>query len=254
MKVAVCVSGQPRNYEQGYHELKKWFLDKYDCDVYLHTWKDVNSPMTGGHKFAPTLVEYKFTENDYDKILELYQPKDSFLQHPIPFDTTNIEGHLGYRLHNMLSGYYSVYACNKLLQDSGKQYDIVIRTRFDLAFTDYISPECLILKDITQLDLSGINLFEYPILNGYPTRISEVDDLFAISSMEIMDVYSNCFSHMLEYIYIDEGYPEWFKPLISDHPDKLCPESLLKYHLVKNEIPINFINSLTEHFTAHILR
>lgn len=253
MKVAVCVSGQPRNYEQGYHELKKWFLDKYDCDVYLHTWKDTNSTMGGGHKFS-TPIEYQFTENDYSKILELYQPKDSFFQLPIPFDTTRIEGHLGYKLHNILSGYYSVYACNKLLQDSGKQYDIVIRTRFDLAFTDYISPECEFLKDISNLNLNGVNVFQYPIVNGFTTRISEVDDLFAIGSMDIMDTYSNCFSYMLKYIYMDEKYPEWLDTVVSGNPDKLCPESLLKYHLIQNDVKINYIDSLTDNFTAHILR
>jgi hypothetical protein len=253
MKVAVCVSGQPRNYEQGYHELKKWFLDKYDCDVYLHTWKDVNSTMGGGHKFS-TPIEYQFTENDYTQISELYNPVKSHFQLPIPFDTTEIKGHLGYKLHNILSGYYSVYACNKLLQDSGNKYDYVIRTRFDLSFTDYISPECLFLKDITQLELNGVNVFQYPIVNGYTTRISEVDDLFVVGSMDIINSYSNCFSYMLKYIYMDEEYPKWLETVVSGNPDKLCPESLLKYHLIQNDVKINYIDSLTDNFTAHILR
>ena len=253
MKVAVCISGQPRNYKQGYQELKKHFLDKYDCDIYLHTWKDTNSTMGGGHKFS-TPVEYQFTEDDYNNILELYQPEQSFFQLPIPFDTTEVKGHLGYKLHNILSGYYSVYACDKLLQDSDKQYDVVIRTRFDLAFTDYVSPECLFLQDITELDLNSVNVFQYPIVNGFPTRVSEVDDLFAVGSMEVMGIYSSCFSFMLKYIYIDEEYSKWLETVVSGDPDKLCPESLLKYHLIKNEININYVDSLTEHFTAHILR
>jgi hypothetical protein len=54
MKIAVCISGQPRNYEQGYYELKKWFLDRYDCDVYFHTWKDTQSSFTLSHNFTET--------------------------------------------------------------------------------------------------------------------------------------------------------------------------------------------------------
>jgi hypothetical protein len=253
MKVAICISGQPRNYEQGYYELKKWFLDKYDCDIYIHTWKDVKSPMSGGHKFT-TVPEYHFSENDYSRILELYTPIKSFFQKPIPFDKTKIQGHLGYNLHNVLSGSYSIYACNKLLQESGKHYDLVIRTRFDLQFTDYISPECLFLKDITQLNLDGVNVFQYPIINGYATRISEVDDLFAVGSMEIMDIYSNCFSYLLKYIYLDEEHTAWLDTVVSDNPDELCPEGLLRYHLLKENITINYIDSLTDNFTAHILR
>jgi hypothetical protein len=253
MKVAVCISGQPRNYEQGYHELKKWFLDKYDCDVFLHTWKDTNSTMGGGHKFS-TPVEYQFTEDDYNQILELYNPVNHHFQKPIPFDNKGVEGHLGYKLHNILSGYYSVYACNKLLLDSDKDYDLVIRTRFDLQFTDYISPECEFLTDITQLDPNCVNVFQYPLDNGYPTRVSEVDDLFAIGSMEVMDTYSNCFSSMIKYIYMDEDYSQWLDEVVDENPDKLCPESLLKYHLISNNIEINYVDSLTENFTAHILR
>ena len=53
---------------------------------------------------------------------------------------------------------------------------------------------------------------------------------------------------------MDEEYPKWLETVVSGDPDKLCPESLLKYHLIKNEININYVDSLTEHFTAHILR
>ena len=61
MKIAVCISGQPRNYEKGYQELKKWFLGKYDCDVYIHTWKD--KTMESGHKYAKER-SYEFIEED----------------------------------------------------------------------------------------------------------------------------------------------------------------------------------------------
>ena len=51
MKVAVCISGQPRNYKKGFLEIKKWFLDKYDCDVYIHTWYDTKSIFETGHDY-----------------------------------------------------------------------------------------------------------------------------------------------------------------------------------------------------------
>ena len=82
MKIAVCISGQPRNYKQGFAELKKWFLSKYDCDIYIHTWKD-DSAMEAGHKFAQART-YEFEDDDYSKILDLFKPKDYFFQKPIP--------------------------------------------------------------------------------------------------------------------------------------------------------------------------
>ena len=39
MKIAICISGQPRNFKHSYISLKKYFLDKYDCDIYFHSWK-----------------------------------------------------------------------------------------------------------------------------------------------------------------------------------------------------------------------
>ena len=99
MKVAICISGLPRNYEQGFKELKKWFLNKYDCDVYIHTWYDTTSVFETGHDYLEK-KSYNFTQKDYDNILKLYNPKAYEFQIPIPFDETDIRGsHLGYKLH-----------------------------------------------------------------------------------------------------------------------------------------------------------
>ena len=253
MKVAVCISGQPRNYERGYQELKKWFLDKYDCDVYIHTWKD--KTMEAGHKYVKERT-YEFIEDDYNRILELYQPKDYFFQKPIPFDTKEIKGPtIRYKLNSTLSASYSIYAASQLVKLSGIDYDLVIRTRFDLEFTDYISPECIFLKDLSLLDPNKISLFEYPKTEeGYPTRLSEVDDLFAVGSPKVSEVYSSYFSHVLRNVYLNEDYTKFLDEHISENPDPIYPESLLKYHLVSNGVEINYVNSLTEHFTANIIR
>lgn len=40
MKIALCLSGQPRSFEKGYEYHKKNLLDHYDVDVFIHTWAD----------------------------------------------------------------------------------------------------------------------------------------------------------------------------------------------------------------------
>ena len=40
MKVALCLSGQPRVVEVGYHKLRASILDHNDVDVFIHTWFD----------------------------------------------------------------------------------------------------------------------------------------------------------------------------------------------------------------------
>ena len=46
MKVALCLSGQPRVIEGGYQKLKSALLDYNDVDVFVHTWFDPDNLST----------------------------------------------------------------------------------------------------------------------------------------------------------------------------------------------------------------
>lgn len=37
VKIAYCLYGQPRNFIEGYKNIKK-FVEKHDVDFYYHTW------------------------------------------------------------------------------------------------------------------------------------------------------------------------------------------------------------------------
>ena len=69
-----------------------------------------------------------------------------------------------------------------------------------------------------------------------------------------MKVYSTYFSHIISYVYMDEQYWEWLCSVVSDTPDKIVAESLLKYHIISNNIDVNYISSLTNHFAPNIIR
>ena len=256
MTIAICISGQARNYEQGYQELKKWFLDKYDCDVYIHTWKDKTIVRSNfDEDFTPSHT-YELTDQDFDNILELYKPKAHYFQYPIPFDVNDIKGNLNRRLNNLLSAAYSIQASNDLVKESGIEYDLVIRYRFDLQFSNWVDPNCPFLSDLTQLEPSKIHLFKYDLNeDGSDSRPGEVDDIFAVGGPKVMDVYSSYFSYLLSYTFIDKEYEEWLHKTIGPTADKMVAESYLKYHLVKNNIPINKIDSGNpDWFTAGIIR
>ena len=39
MKIALCISGQPRNVQKGYSQfIQPNFLAHNECDVFIHTW------------------------------------------------------------------------------------------------------------------------------------------------------------------------------------------------------------------------
>jgi hypothetical protein len=252
MKIAICISGQPRSYEAGFYELKKWFLDRYDCDVYIHTWEDTNTIFTSSHNFTETR-HYQFTKEDYQKILDLYQPKAYIFQKPIKFEDKGIIGNLGFTLDGLLSSWLSIQSCFNLVEESDIKYDLVIKTRFDLQFTNYISPECEFLKDITQLDPNYFHCFSYNLEGDGNFRPVEIDDLFNVGSFDIMKIHSQLFSYLLHYIYNSPEHINWLVTHIGD-PDPFSHESLLKWHIIQNNIPIKRVHSLGSKFTAGIIR
>ena len=103
MKIAICVNGESFKFEKGYYWLKQNYLDKYDCDIYTHTWDN---------------------SGNLDKILDLYQPKDYYFQSLIPFDDNDLE------LNIILNKAYSSHACFNLVRESTIEYDFIINLEF----------------------------------------------------------------------------------------------------------------------------
>ena len=65
MKVALCLSGQPRVVDVGFHKLSQSILQhNSDVDVFIHTWFDpenlsTNSVIPGreGHRLDPNAID-----------------------------------------------------------------------------------------------------------------------------------------------------------------------------------------------------
>ena len=259
MKIAICISGQPRSYKEGFKELKKWFLSKYDCDVYIHTWKDTTTKFISSHNFTETRY-YSFTEKDYQNIIDLYQPKSYNFQKPIPFDNNGIIGNLGFTINSILSAWLSTQQSIQQALDSEVEYDLIIKYRFDLDFSKTVSPKCQFLKDVTQCNPEHFHCFSFGIHDEGNYRPTEVDDLFNVGGPKVMETYSQLFSNILSYGYIDKNHINWLVEKTGD-PDFLSHESLLKWHLEQNNIYINRVHSLgnkneygDKHFTAGIIR
>ena len=252
MKIAICISGQPRNYEYGYHELKEWFLDRYDCDVYFHTWKDTKTEFVSAHNFTETRY-YKFTEQDYQNILDLYQPKDYIYQNPITFDSMGIKGNLGFTLDGIFSAWLSTQQSVKLALESGIDYDLIVKYRFDLQFTGMVDPKCQFLEDLTQLNPDHFHCFSFGTHDDGHFRPTEIDDLFNVGGPKVMEVYSQLFSYLLYYMYMTPDHTNWLVEKVGD-PDVMSHEALLRWHMEQNNIHINVVHSFGLHFTAGIIR
>lgn len=237
MKIAICISGQLRNYKLSYNSLKTHFLDKYDCDIYFHTWKVSNFESTN---FGFGNNKYSLTNDDYTNLIQLYKPKNYIIESPIIFDASGISCPIWRQpLNNSLSMFYSIYKSVQLIEDD---YDYVVRTRFDIDYS----------KFNLELPTEGI------ILPEWNTDIRVKDrgyyDVFSIGKQSDMYVYSEVFSNIISYVTNDE---QLFQFLSGGWPGQDSPlrnEYLLKWHLIKNNIKIKIVPTLEEKSDVGLIR
>lgn len=162
MKVALCLSGLARSVEECYPSIYKTLIQPYSTDVYIHTWR------------------IGLQQADIDRIIELYKPTRYSIDesHVAIRDYSKIPYNWGTRqVYNMYSMFDSIHRCNTLIEN---RYDVVIRCRFDLHFTEPILLE--------QYDMSKIHTKH----QGH-YLYNDIHDQFAFSSQENMNYYSNCF-------------------------------------------------------------
>lgn len=181
MRIAICISGQPRAYEKGYEYLKKNLLDKYDCHVYIHTWEN------------PVY--------DVDKVAKLYAPK-GFIAEKYHIDKdflnkkyTNTPNAKDFPPANAVFQYYSIFqSCLLKIENEIEysQYDWVVKTRFDYALNGVI-PFASLNKDFIYI----------PDCRKVPSR-DFGNDQFAFGSSSVMNKYMSTYYH-LENFY-NEGY------------------------------------------------
>jgi len=193
MRVALCISGQPRFFEQGFMEIKKMFLDRYNCDVFLHTWHSdslVGTKYNSTHSGATNLVGL-VEANTPSRLLELYKPtahqieEPKKFEHNINFSSENLRD--GIQPNNVFSMFYSICRSIELKTAYEKEhnftYDVVVRLRFDLSFAE------------------SFNLEQYPMPLLYVTKSGNPTvyyDIFGFGSSELMNFYGNVFYNIEE--------------------------------------------------------
>jgi hypothetical protein len=216
MRIALCVSGQPRRCTEGYEGIKKNIIDfneskGHRIDTFIHAWRERDSKdvvgaahslidveKTGGQCAAPggfnTILESP------ELLIDIYEPIAFQLEKQVPFDPFRykVPQDLGYRpdgrpCFNQQSMFYSIWACNslkRLREVSGDfVYDAVIRIRPDCRVTYPV--------DISSLNLDKLYHRADTPPGGVDPRVpnwpGKMNDHFAISNSTNMDIYSNCY-------------------------------------------------------------
>tara|TARA_R110000765_G_scaffold395112_1_gene488814 strand:- start:19 stop:762 length:744 start_codon:yes stop_codon:yes gene_type:complete len=208
MRVAICLSGELRNYKDTFPYFKKYIMDVLNPDIFIYT-------------------------NGNEDFLNNYNAKSISIQEG------SVDLNHGYRqVHDstsvisVLNQQHKIESCNKLKieyeNEHDFKYDIVIRCRLDSFFTrPFSSEELQPNKDVILVpwgwDFKGVSPY------------SETD-IFALGDSETMNKYSSSYSNIPNYIN-----------QIVFHSETLIGYNLYKQGVKTKTYQINFIFSFPEH-------
>jgi len=214
MKIAICISGFLRTWEQTKKSFMEQLTKNADVDVFVHTYKQ------NLYEFTAEEKDTEFTEENFRKLFEgvnliALVAEDREAIYPIitqeskRFENVSIYDYLqqessdpdskkvpiGIRTYDHLR---KIHLCNELRKqyekESGVQYDVVIKTRSDLVY--FNTPNwnmCLDGKIHTGIGATW----------GYPR------DTFCATTPKVMDkVYASRFLHLDDMLLNEDGTPK----------------------------------------------
>lgn len=234
MKIALCLSGQPRNAIATSNRIKQNILNNNDVDVFMHAWYDPTD--LNFYKRCPGHWG-RSAENDIDKrLIEIYNPKSYIFEKPKQWsndsmkvsvenikqcfdyglkDPDGIEKFEKYIVNISHSQWYSNLKVISLKEDysvqNNVQYDFVVKLRYDVSPSIEINFNNKLIQK---------NILYYQNLNHPRNMIS---DWFAMGSNNVMNIWGSL------YFYIETLYFQVMK-----EENIWCNELLLRNHLRNN--------------------
>ena len=170
IKIALCLSGQPRFYKAGYEQIKTNLIDRYNIeDVFCHFWWNPETNDQGGlaswnYSHYGGSKPYLTSNNLLEDLTQLYSPKHISYDYPRHIVDINLQKLNDYKeeyiarhesgeifylkdydikyqnwvYNHLKSMFESIYIVNQYKKDYenliNQKYDLVIRTRYDIGF------------------------------------------------------------------------------------------------------------------------
>lgn len=241
MRVALCLSGQPRFVRECYDGIKQHLIDPNNPDIFIHTWSyehDNDSPYkfggNGGWKHK------RISADAHVEALDLYRPVSHRVELSKKFSLPSVslkraldlyspgteleaqeagishEDYMRFMLSNGLSMWHSIFSSHQLMYEhsliNGFEYDAVIRCRFDVA--------CGKRLDMSAYDQN----FLYSCEMG--KKWGHIADWLNFSKQENMMVYASTFVH----------YKKIYSEIQEHNMNPICNEMALAVNLARNGV------------------
>lgn len=175
MKIALLLSGLPRMVKEGYEQTWKNIIKNYDTDIYLHAWKDEEWEMV--NQIYPNVKSVQIQEPfKFTKYKEGIKLPHSDKSRPLPkYDVMSC--------FRQLPMFYSWQMVYKPMYDSMIDYDVIIRSRYDLGIINLI--------DLENLNMSNIN-------HTYHGNFFD-DNLCITNKINADIIFRNIFNDVIKY-------------------------------------------------------
>lgn len=145
MKIAVQIFGHLRTYKVCAKPLYKHLIDKYDCDVFMHTWTRLDHNTTTWHRKSSPGSRVS-VENKKHELEKLYNLKGLILEEQVPKDLGKI-----ITIQKKISKEISIFGINSMIHSMNEsnrlreEYQKKTVTKYD--FIVSLRPDILLKKD-----------------------------------------------------------------------------------------------------------
>ena len=212
MKIALCLSGQPRGLPNSFNLLKDNLIEPNNItDIFIHNWFDsilIGKPFDSAQPCQSEKIGV-WNENT-EQILKSLSPKKIILEPPKTFNEFNDLEDLPHAIQTRLSSaFYSAFTCNSLKknyeQENNFIYDIVIKTRIDINYHKKIVINNF-YNDTNSIYVADMH-HSMRVNDAYPTQnsgfvYSSLGDTFALGTSKNIDIFTSIYPNFKE-IYHD---------------------------------------------------
>jgi hypothetical protein len=205
MRIALCISGQPRGLIKNTQLLlDNVILPNNIQDIFIHTWYDKsldNVPFDSAQPSRSSNLGSWLPDSD-SYLVNILKPKKILCEKPKQFDEFSNLVDLPTAIQKKLcSNFYSVWKSNELKKEyeieNGFKYDLVIKTRIDINYFGAVKLLDLIDEDIHNSIYVPRLYQEMRQNDSYPTKSGEkyssLSDTFAFGSSVNIDKFSSVY-------------------------------------------------------------
>lgn len=216
-RVALCISGQLRGYKEAFESINKYIINNQtiEVDTYVHSWTNI-----GARQLSAINIERLSTAKNFNKVFkeisqgftekelqkkyfslnnliskdQLVTEEELKLFYNTPYVVLDDDNENKFKqMTNSEKMYYKMYEVNRLVNQSKKTYDIVIRIRPDIKIEQMFS---LSWDEI--IKKCNLNNTVYGDTYSYTLDFSlfAMSEAVIIGSQRNMDIYTSTWGNM----------------------------------------------------------